>query len=175
MTRPDRRKGKKVTFLGLEALEGREILSTSAGPIAPIAGDLLARGIASVDLTGTAQGTPSTVVGNPDVGTTVNFRGVAHLQGLGSLQLKGSLHGTGFLASSHVEGLLTLANARGSLLLQVQSPQAGGFTAPDSGVDSFTITRGTGAFQHDFGRGSIALKLGAGSFTMTFLGRPKTD
>ncbi len=169
MTRQDRR--TKRASIGVESLEGRAVLSTVSAMVLPLKG-ALTDGISYLDLQGSAHGTPSTVVGNPDVGTTVKFQGLGVVSGLGSVKISGSLHGTGFIAKSHVEGSIMLSNGKGSFTLQLQSPSAGGFTAPKSGSYVFDSTKGTGAFKKDFGNGSVALNLGPRSFTLTFQGKP---
>jgi hypothetical protein len=156
MNRQDRRKTR--TPIGLEGLEGRQVLST----VAPI----------NLDLQGTVAGVPSSVVGNPDVGTTVDFRGLGNVLGVGAAKLTGSLNGTGFFATSRVEGTITLADSKGSLALRVQGPSVGRFTAPGSGAYSYSIAKGTGAFKHANGSGTVDLILGSRSFTMTFQGKP---
>jgi hypothetical protein len=168
MSRQDRR--AKRASIGAEVLEGRAVLSTAT----PLKGALV-HGISDLDLQGSAHGTPSTVVGNPDVGTTVKFQGSGVVSGLGSVKISGSLHGTGFFANSHVEGPITLSNAKGSFTLQLQSPSVGGFTAPESGTYNFNSTSSTGAFKKDFGNGSVVLVLRSNSFTMTFDGKPSVD
>jgi hypothetical protein len=165
MSRQDRR--AKRASIGAEPLEGRTVLSTAA----PLKGALV-HGISYLDLQGSAHGTPSTVVGNPDVGTTVDFHGSGVVSGLGSVKISGSLHGTGFFANTHVEGSITLSNARGDITLQLQSPSVGGFTAPKSGTYDFDSTSGTGAFKKDFGNGTTGLVLKSSSFTLNFDGKP---
>lgn len=169
MSLRDRRRTR--ASIGLESLEGRRVLSTASAAVAPI-GASLVRGVTYLDLQGATHGTPSSVVGNPDVGTTVNFRGTGTLTGFGPAKLTGSLHGTGFIASSHVEGTITLAGSKGNVTLKVQSPSAGGFTAPGSGNYTYSVLKGTGTFKHGLGSGMIALNLGSKSFTMTFQGTP---
>ncbi len=169
MNRRDRR--TKRSSVGVEPLEGRMLLSTSGAMIVPLKGAPTYR-ISYLDLQGSAHGTPSTVVGNPDVGTTVDFRGSGVVTGLGALKINGSLNGTGFFANSHVEGRITLSNAKGSFILQLQSPSVGGFTAPRSGTYDFDSTSGTGAYKKDFGNGTVVLVLKSSSFTLDFDGKP---
>jgi hypothetical protein len=169
MTRQDRR--TKRASIGVESLEGRMVLSTSGALIAPLRG-ALTHGISYLDLQGSAHGTPSTVVGNPDVGTTVFLKGSGVVTGLGTVKIKGSLHGTGFIAKSHVEGSITLSNNKGSFTLQLQSPNVGGFTAPHSGTYTFNSTGGTGAYRKDFGNGTVDVVLSSKSFTLNFHGKP---
>jgi hypothetical protein len=153
----NRRESRAV--LGVEALECRKVLSTGSARVA-------------LDLRGMLSGVPSTVVGNPDVGTTVNFRGAGDLPGVGEAKLTGSLNGTGFFESSRVEGTITLAVGKSSVGLRLQGPIVGRFTAPGSGVYAYTVTRGTGAFQHDTGAGSIDLVIEPRSIALTFPGEP---
>lgn len=156
--------------IGVESLEGRAVLSTVHAMVLPVS-TARQHGLSYLDLEGSAQGSPSTVVGNPDVGTTVDLRGAAQIQGLGSVKVSGMLHGTGFIASSHVEGPLKLTDGKGSVTLQLQSPAKGGFTAPSSGTYTFSIEQGTGAFAHHIGNGTVALILKSSSFTIDFQGR----
>ena len=151
---------KRVT-LGVTALEGRTVLSAAMG-VAPV------HVTKELNLQGSAHGLPSTIVGNPVVGTTVMLHGSGQVSPLGTVKVSGALHGTGFLASSHVEGTLTLSSPQGSLTLQVQSPKTGGFTAPSSGAFHFTILKGTGSLSHDAGNGTVALTLSPKSFQLTF-------
>ena len=151
--------------------DGRVYKGTSeaGGPVATS----LVRGVSYLYLQGSVHGTPTTVVGNPDVGTTVKLQGKGNLLNLGSVKVAGSLHGTGFIASSKgIEGSLKLSNGKGSVTLHLQGPPVHGFTAPASGTYTFTITGGTGAYQHTIGNGTVDLVLGAKSFTLNFHGKP---
>lgn len=160
-------------FIGLESLEGRRVLSTvSPSPMLAIPKGMLTHGISYVDLQGIAHGSTTTIVGNPDVGTSVDFHGAGTVSGLGSMKISGSLSGTGFIAKSHVQGTITLTNHQGSFTLQLQSPATGGFQAPASGTYKFHSIKASGAFRKDFGNGSIQLKLHGSSFSMTFQGGP---
>ena len=47
-----------------------------------------------------------------------------------------------------------------------------GFTAPASGTYQFTIQKGTGAFAHDIGSGTVDVVLGSRSFGLTFHVKP---
>lgn len=170
MMSQDRR--TKRASIGVEFLEGRVVLSTATtGMITPLGGALV-HGISYLDLQGSAHGSLTKIVGNPDVGTTVKLQGSGVVSGLGSVHVRGMIHGTGFIANGHVQGSITLSNAKGSFTLQLQSPTSGGFTAPGSGTYTFTSSKGTGAYQHDFGNGTVDLVLGSKSFTLNFHGRP---
>jgi hypothetical protein len=166
MKRQDRR--TRQSLLGMESLEGRAVPST-AGAHVP------GRGISYLDVQGSAQGPISQVVGNPDVGTTTMLHGRGEVLGLGSVKVSGELHGTGFFASSHVEGPLTISTGTGSMTLQLQGPLVGGFTAPKSGTYQFTIQKATGSLAHDIGSGAVEVALGSTSFKLTFDGKPNMD
>jgi hypothetical protein len=166
------RRAKRAS-IGVEALEGRTVLSTVSAMIVPNQGALV-RGISYLYLQGTAHGTPSTVVGNPDVGTTLKLNGTSNLTVQGPMKLTGSLHGTGFIASGRVEGTITLSNGKGSFTLQLHSPAVGGFMAPRSGTYDFTFLKGTGAFRHEVGSGTVDLVLGPRAFALNFHGKPNT-
>ena len=202
MNHHDRRAKRAST--GLESLEGRQVLSTMTDAVVPVtlATDVatptstsgepiryatpvdvavhpvkadLVRGISYLDLQGSAHGSPSTVVGNPDVGTTLNLQGKGQVLNLGPVKIAGSLHGTGFVASSQgIEGDLKLSSGKGSVTLHLQGPPVKGFTAPGSGTYTFSVASGTGAFKHVFGNGTVDLALGARSFTLNFHGKPNT-
>jgi hypothetical protein len=175
MIRPHVRRTTRIS-IGLESLEGRRVFATagSSSMVATLKGALTS-GISYLDLQGTAHGSTSTITGNPDVGTTVDFQGSGNVSGLGSVKMTGSLSGTGFFAKSHVQWTITLSNHRGTFSLQLQSPATGGFQAPESGTYSFKSLKATGAFRKDFGNGTIELRLHGNSFTMTFLGKPNVS
>jgi hypothetical protein len=199
MNRQDRR--AKRSAMDIELLEGRRVLSTATDAVVPVTlatdvatptsaqGDpilyatsaettvpttaSLVRGVSYLYLQGSAHGSTSTVVGNPDVGTTLKLQGKGQVHGLGSVKVSGSLHGTGFIAGSQgITGDLQLSNGKGSVTLHLQGPPVKGFTPPGSGTYSFTIKGGTGAYKHDIGNGSVDLVLGAKSFTLSFHGKP---
>ena len=169
MNRHDRR--SKRASIGVDSLEGRTVLSTVHAMVLPVSTSLV-HGVTYLYLQGSAHGSPSTVVGNPDVGTTVKLQGTGLIQGPGSVKVSGSLHGTGFIADSHVDGSIKLSNGKGSVTLQIQSPASGGFTAPASGTYTFSIQNGTGAFARHIGHGTVDLVLGAKTFILNFHGAP---
>ena len=151
--------------------DGRVYKATS-GAATPVATSLV-QGISYLYVQGSAHGTSTTVVGNPDVGTTLKLQGKGQIPNLGPVKISGSLHGTGFIASSQgIEGDLKLSNGKGTVTLHLQGPPVKGFTAPGSGTYSFSITGGTGAYKHDFGFGTVDLALKGHSFTLEFHGKP---
>jgi hypothetical protein len=152
-------------------MEGRVVLSTVHAMVLPTQGALV-HGISYLDLQGSAQGATNRVVGNPDVGTTVKVHGSGQFSGQGKMQVSGDFHGTGFIATGSLSGTLKLSNSKGSVTLQLKGPSAQGFTAPTSGTYQFTIQKGTGAFAHDIGNGTVDVVLGPRSFSLTFHGKP---
>ena len=157
--------------IGVESMEGRVVLSTVHAMVLPTRGALV-RGISYLDLQGSAQGPANRVVGDPDVGTAVTVHGSGLFPGQGKMQVSGYFHGTGFIATGSLNGNLKLSNSKGSLTLQLHGPSARGFTAPTSGTYQFTIQKGTGAFAHDSGNGTVDVVLGPRSFSLTFHGKP---
>jgi hypothetical protein len=156
----------------VEPLEGRALLST-ADPGAVVVPTALVRGVEYLFLNGSAHGTVQHKHGNPDTGAIVELHGSGRLTPLGKLShLSGTLVGTGFIQEGHAGGTILLSNARGSVTLSLVGPLQGGFTAPSSGTYHFTVAKGTGAYAHDVGTGTVDLTLGAQSFTMTFHGEP---
>lgn len=169
MNRTERR--VRRASIGVEAMEGRVVLSTVHAMVLPTQGSLV-RGVRDLDLQGSAQGAANRVFGNPDVGTAVVVHGSGQFSGQGKMQVIGSFHGTGFLAIGNLDGTLRLSNGKGSVTLQLRGPAAPRFTAPTSGTYQFSIQKGTGAFAHDIGSGSVDVVLRARSFNLTFHGRP---
>lgn len=159
MNRRDRR--RTWAAIGLEGLERREAPSASPG-------------LVELGLQGTVAGVPSSVIGNPDVGTTVDLRGLGNVLGVGQVKVSGSLNGTGFFASSRVEGTITLSGSEGSVTLRVEGPVVGRFTSPGSGAYAYSVAKGTGAFKHDAGSGTVDLVLGSRAFTLGFQGATET-
>jgi hypothetical protein len=157
--------------IGVESMEGRVVLSTVSAMVLPTQGSLV-RGVNYLYLQGSAQGSTNRVVGNPDVGTAVMIHGLAQLSSQGKMQVSGYFHGTGFIANGGLTGTLKLSNGKGSVTLQLQGPSVPGFTAPTSGTYQFTVQKGTGAFSHDIGSGTIDVVLGPRTFMIRFHGKP---
>ena len=119
--------------LKLEPLEGRAVPSV-AHPAAHVTPAALVRGTHYLVLNGTAHGQVQQEMSNPDIGATLDIQGQGTLTRLGAVQLSGSLHGTGFIASGYASGTITLTNSHGSVSLQLHGPTQPGFTLPVSGT-----------------------------------------
>jgi hypothetical protein len=117
----------------------------------------------------------------PDAGTTYALSGKGQVAPLGQTSVTGSLHSLGFILHGHAGGTLTLADARGTVTLQLTGPLQNGFS-PLPTRFSFVITGGTGAFAHDTGRGTAyvtlmpdtppALRGQLGHFELRLVGAP---
>ena len=169
MSRRDRR--KTLAPIGLESLEGRRVLSTATGVAHPIVAELITLAPKLV-IHGSVHGTVAHPAGIPDTGASANFKGAGKVHGLGSAKVTGTIHGTGFIGTGHVQGTMTLATGKGSVTLQFTGPTVGGNTAPSSGTYSYSVVKGTAAFRHDYGSGTVNLKLGPETFTMTLSSAP---
>jgi hypothetical protein len=134
--------------LQLEELESRTLLS-SAPLASPVAG-------AGSHL--------------PDTGMRYDLTGTGKLDLTGPVKVSGYVQTTGFVASGHASGSITFTNALGSLTLGLTGPTQPGF-APLPVHFTFTVTGGTGAYQHETITGSIDFHFtfGAhGAYTYTF-------
>jgi hypothetical protein len=149
--------------LRVEELGSRELPSVT--PLVPPA---LAHGVAAVATppqphhhapSGHGQGQYTIAATIPDAGTTYHLDGDGHFGRLGAVDISGDLHSVGFIINGHAGGTLTLANARGSVTLQLEGPsQTGPSALPER--FHFKITGGTGAYQHLHGHGTLHLHLG---------------
>src|SRR5262249_55620756 len=132
------------------------------------------KGVSYLFLNGSVSGTFRHDPGRPevDVGSKDILHGSGQLTNFGRLRLTGTLLGTGMLVDSPLTGTIRLANAQGSVTLQLEGPVSPGFTPPHSGAYRFTVQGGTGAYQHVVGTGTVNVTLGRGSFRMKFTGAP---
>jgi hypothetical protein len=169
-----RKRTARNTTPRVESLEGRVVLSTVAAPHpgGGITGASLVRGASYLFINGTAHGTAHATPGMPDTGAVVALHGTGMLTPLGNVRVSGNLVGTGFIQQGNATGSIVLTNARGSVTLHLDGPSQPGFTPPGSGTYQFSIQRGTGAYAHTIGTGTVDLTLSATSFTMTFHGAP---
>lgn len=84
-------------------------------------------------------------MGIPDIGKTYNLTGNGTVTPLGTVQLSGSLHTPGNIASGYATGTITLSNTNGSLVLQLTGPLQTGFLPLPTSF-SITIQNGTGQY-----------------------------
>jgi hypothetical protein len=110
-----------------------------------------------------------------DAGVQYQVTGVGQFFGLKDAQIAGSLYSVGFIRSGHARGELTFSNAKGSVTIDLMGPQQPGFS-PLPDTFRFTLKKGTGAYAHITGHGSLSLKLSpttdqglpsGGEFTLT--------
>ena len=174
MIRRERPRTKAV--VGLEALEGRKVLSSiivqPGFHVVPI-GTTLTHCTSYLQIQGTLQGSAThPKLTNPDSSPSVKLAGSGTLHNLGHAKVAGTLYGTGFINNGHVNGTLTLSTGKGSLTLHLEGPTVPSFTQPGSGTYPFDSTSGTGSLRHTFARGTVDLMIGPKSFTLTFHGGP---
>jgi hypothetical protein len=163
----------KRLALNFDSLEGRVVLSASpyvAGVMVPAA---LVKGVTYLYLKGSGQGTFIHYPGLPaDFPSTDVLNGTAHLKHLGTVKVSGSLTGTGFIRQGNATGTLTLSNAHSSVTLTLTGPSLGGFNAPVSGIYTFAVRSGTGAFARAIGTGHVDITLSSSLLKMSFHGQP---
>jgi hypothetical protein len=110
-----------------------------------------------------------------DAGVQYKFTGAGQFFGLHDAEISGSLYSVGFIARGHAGGELTFTNAKGSVTIELVGPEQAGF-APLPGTFHYSVKKGTGAYAHLTGSGSLSLKLSpmngqgmsGGEFTLTF-------
>jgi hypothetical protein len=107
----------------------------------------------------------------PDMGQQYDLLGIATLQGLGRVSVKGSVDTVGFILHGHAWGLLTFTNAKGSVTLLLEGPEQNGF-APLPRRFTFDVIGGTGSYQHLSEPGTLQLVISPavhaqGTFTLT--------
>jgi hypothetical protein len=91
-----------------------------------------------------------------DAGINDHLTGSADLKGLGWFGLTGGIQGVGMIAQGHATGELVLANAHGTITIALHGPLQSGFSSLPSQLH-YTITGGTGDFQHLSGSGRVEL------------------
>jgi prepilin-type processing-associated H-X9-DG protein len=163
-----RQRDKKQTSLRVEPLEGRALLSTTAGAVAVPAS--LVRGVTYLFVDGHAHGKVHAERAIPDIGGRLDLKGTAVLNQLGKVSVSGTLSGTGFIAQGHAGATLTLANSKGTVILSLIGPTQGGFKAAPSGTYTFGVEGGTGQYAHVVGHGTVDLTYNARTFSLAFHG-----
>ena len=105
-----------------------------------------------------------------DAGTSFTLSGIADLGARGIFQVQGSLHGVGMIANGRATGQLVLSNAHGTITLALHGRVQPGFAAiPNELV--YSVSGGTGDFQHMTGYGVLSLKMTPAPIAM---GQPPT-
>ncbi|HEY4329292.1 MAG TPA: hypothetical protein VGN88_06125 [Phycisphaerae bacterium] len=138
--------------------------STAASTALPIVAQIVSTAVVSsstsISLAGTIRGTYSVSTVKPDVGGSYQFLGTGNAGALGAVMASGMVSLPGLVsAAGHATGTLTLANAQGTVTLQLTGPveaALGGFPA----TLTYTILHGTGAYAGASASGSIAVSFG---------------
>jgi hypothetical protein len=105
-------------------------------------------------LQGTGTGTYQGPAVSVDAGTSFTLSGTVHLNGLGSFQVTGGVHGVGMIAGGRAGGELVLTGAQGTITLALHGPIQPAFGAvPHELV--YVVTGGTGAYSHLTGYGTL--------------------
>jgi hypothetical protein len=160
--------GQRSRQLQVEELEPRTVLSTA--PLAfPSAAAALAAptpGHHAPALTGAVHGKFAARPVTAGADAAYALTGSGTVAGLGRVSLSGSVRAAGVL-SGGAGGRLTLTGARGTLTLRLEGTSSAG-TAPLPGQFVFRVLRGSGAYRHLTGEGTINLHLGsAAQFALT--------
>jgi hypothetical protein len=108
-------------------------------------------------LNGQVTGTWSAHPANPDIGPIQTLTGSGTVRPLGHVQAHATLHLTGFIASGHATGTLTLASRRGSVTLALVGATQPGFSGAPT-TWSYTIVQGSGRWVRAAGHGTMTLK-----------------
>jgi hypothetical protein len=106
-------------------------------------------------LHGLATGTYHGTVNNPDMPVSFTLNTTAHLDGLGTFQVTGSMQGIGFVAQGRATGELVLKNAQGTITLALHGAIQSGPSFPRELV--YSVTGGTGTYSHVTGYGTVAI------------------
>jgi hypothetical protein len=155
--------------LQVEELEPRTLLAT--GPLlfasAAAASVAPAHRHPAPALAGAIHGKITARPVTSGAGAAFALTGSGMVGGLGKVTLSGSVHAAGALLPGGMGGRLVLANGRGALTLRVEGTPPGGVASlPDQ--FEFSVVRGTGAYRHLTGAGTIDLRLGsAAQFALT--------
>jgi hypothetical protein len=140
----------------VEELESRAVPSTVPFLATGVSGMLGAhtQGNAAAVLSGMLTGTYTPAPGNPDAGLQFKIHGSGNMSVLGHVSVTGTLHATGFTLEGHAGGTLVLTTHSGSLTLQLEGTLQHGF-APLPTHWYFNVVKGTGAYAHVMGSGTI--------------------
>lgn len=132
----------------LEGIESRALLSgVAAAVVAPPASH-------TIHLNGTLAGSYAEHQGNPDFPKVYTLSGSGHLGTKARTTLAGSLQAGGFTANPGAHGTVRLAEAHGSITVNLTASPAG-----TSDPLEYAIVGGTGAYKGAIGSGSVVLTL----------------
>jgi hypothetical protein len=109
-------------------------------------------------LAGMGSGAYVVGFGVPDAGAAYTFTGSAFFLGLGPATVQGSIRAVGFTVTGQARGTLTFTTARGAVTVALEGPAQPGFS-PLPAAFRYQVVRGTGAFSHLVGQGTLRLAL----------------
>jgi hypothetical protein len=128
-------------------------------PIVHAANPKMQAPVMTAGLEGTVHGALKRFTGVPaDIGARFALQGSGKFGSLGTFDVKGVVHGTGFLAKGHATGLMTLTNGHGAITVRLVGPEQPGFAALP-GRFHFTIVAGSGAYKNFHDAGDVTVKL----------------
>jgi hypothetical protein len=137
---------------------GVRVVPSAAGVAPVVAGVIATASLSNHPLHGSGTGTYHTPKITIDAGTSFSVTGRANLGALGSFTVAGEVHGVGMIAEGRAMGDLVLSDSRGTITLHLHGPIQEAFEpVPHSLV--YTVAKGTGAFQHLSGYGSLEIQL----------------
>jgi hypothetical protein len=144
------------TLLDLLELGERDL--PSAVGLQPIVehGGMVAAAVVTHPLRGTGTGTYHGPQVTIDAGASFNVSGTAHLAGLGTFRMTGSVEGVGMVEFGRASGELVLSNAHGTITIELHGAVQPAFSQVPS-VLVYSVTKGTGDFRHLTGYGSVAI------------------
>jgi hypothetical protein len=163
--------------LQFEELESRTLLS-AAGLAAPVkvSAAVVRTTPPPAVLSGTITGTYVLGPSLSTTGATYQLTGSGSVGPAGAVTASAFLQALRFLSPGHAGGLVTLSNARGTVVVQPSgTAQAGGVRLP--ATFTFRVAWGTGAYAHLNHGGTVGLRLtpashptrtDSGSFLLTF-------
>jgi hypothetical protein len=93
-----------------------------------------------------------------DAGLSYALTGKADLAGLGSFKMSGWVQGVGMVASGRATGQLVLSSAQGTITLALHGRVQPGFS-PLPAELVYSVSGGTGAYQHLSGYGVVGLTI----------------
>jgi hypothetical protein len=117
---------------------------------------------------GTAGGTYTRAISNPDTGSTYSLTGSAHLDWFGTVQATATIHTLGNVAYGHASGQIFITSSTGSITLGLTGPRQAGFSDLPHGF-VYTVTHATGSMAHAGGQGTLTISTNAkGGFSIQF-------
>jgi hypothetical protein len=138
-------------------LSGHDPVSSMDGPIAEIRLRRIVHDAVTIT-PGQGKGTFTTAGVPIDAGRDYLLTGTGNFLNLTNAKITGSVHSVGFILHGHAGGTITFTNAKGSVTLALVGPQQPGFS-PLPTKFTYTVEKGTGAYAHMTGAGTLTLTL----------------